>query len=116
MNYTPGSLQYDLALIIDFINRVLVPFIFALAFALFLIGVFRFFFLRGADPKARTEGRGFIIGSIIAFAVMLSVWGLVRIITGTVPGLTQGQPNLPTFNPTSAQPIPAQTTSPIPAS
>ncbi|MDB5237374.1 MAG: hypothetical protein JWL88_476 [Parcubacteria group bacterium] len=100
-NITPGSLQYDIVSIIDFINRFLVPFVFAIAFALFLFGVFQFFFLKGTDSKARTEGRGFIIGGIIAFAVMLSVWGLVNIIKGSIPGLSQGQPDLPTFNATT---------------
>lgn len=87
--------------IINFINADLVPFVFAVAFAMFLFGVFQFYFLKGADAKSRQEGRGFIIGSIIAFAIMLSVWGLVNIVRGTVPFLNNNQPNLPGFNPTT---------------
>ncbi len=96
---TPGSLQYIIASIIDFINRFLVPFVFALAFAIFLYGVFKYFFVNSVnDPKARVEGRKFILGAVVAFAVMLSVWGLVNIVRGTIPSLSSGQPPLPTFN------------------
>ncbi|HEV7121222.1 MAG TPA: hypothetical protein VGN56_00175 [Candidatus Paceibacterota bacterium] len=94
-----GSLQYIISYVIDFINQDLVPFVFALAFALFLFGVFRFYFVKGADDKSRTEGRGFIIWSIVAFAVMVSVWGLVNIVRGSVPFLNNDQPGIPTFNP-----------------
>lgn len=106
MNTSQGTIQYLIAYVIDLINRDLVPLVFAIAFAMFLFGVFRFYFLKGTDPKAREEGKGFIIWSVVAFAVMLSVWGLVNIVRGTVPFLNNNQPGLPTFNPSgsAAQP------------
>jgi hypothetical protein len=93
-----GSLEYLALYVTNFINHYLVPFVFAIAFAMFLFGVFRFFFVKGEDPKARAEGRGYIIGAIVAFAVMVSVWGLVNIVIGTIPGLNKNQPGLPTFD------------------
>ncbi|KND50790.1 MAG: hypothetical protein AB202_00050 [Parcubacteria bacterium C7867-007] len=91
------GIQNLIASSINFINNVLVPFIFALAFAFFLVRVFQFFFVKGTDPKARVEGRNFIIGSIIALAVMVSVWGLVNLVAGTFR-LDRNQPRLPIFN------------------
>ncbi len=93
-----GTLQNLITYVINFINHFLVPFVFAIAFAMFLFGVFRFFFVQGTDPKARNEGRGFIIGAIIAFAVMVSVWGLVNLVRGTIPLGSTNQPPLPTFD------------------
>lgn len=105
--------------IINFINGVLVPLVFAVAFAMFLFGVFKFYFLKPGDATARKEGRGFIIGGIVAFAVMLSVWGLVNIVTGTLPFGNNYQPNLPTFTNTSGttgtQPAPFQSSGVQPA-
>jgi hypothetical protein len=90
--------------IIYVINAYLVPLIFAAAFILFLFGVFRYFFVGAADAKKREEGRKFIVGGIVAFAVMLSVWGLVNIIRGSLPLGSNNQPALPTFSNTSASP------------
>jgi predicted PurR-regulated permease PerM len=96
--YVQGTLPNIIASIITFINNVLVPFVFALAFAIFLFGVFKYFFVNGVkDPKARGEGRNFILWSVIAFAVLVSVWGLVNLVKGTF-NLNNNQPGLPTFN------------------
>jgi heme/copper-type cytochrome/quinol oxidase subunit 2 len=85
--------------IINFINTILVPLIFALAFLLFLFGVFKYFFSAGSNAeKNRTEGKQFIMYAIIGFFVMITIWGLVNIVVRTIPGLeNQSRPCLPTF-------------------
>lgn len=67
------------------IGNMIIALLFAAAFFLFIFGVFRYFFVKGGDPKARIEGRGFIIWSIIALAVLFSVWGLVRLVITILP-------------------------------
>ncbi|HEY4489491.1 MAG TPA: hypothetical protein VJA87_03365 [Candidatus Paceibacterota bacterium] len=85
---------------ISLINSSLVPLIFALAFLLFLFGVFKYFFSLGSDAEeSRQKGKQFILWAVIAFAVMISVWGLVNILIRTVPGLeNQTRPPLPCFS------------------
>lgn len=112
---TSGSLSSIIASAINFINGVLVPFVFALAFAAFLFGMLRFFFLSGGDATKRKEGRGFIFGSVIALAVMISVWGLVNLLSGTFQ-LNYNQPPLPTFNPSGTGASIPGGPSPIPGS
>ena len=70
--------------IIGFINLVVVPFIFTLAFAAFLWGVFNYFIWHGADPDKRSAGRQFILWGIIGMVVLFSVWGLVNILLATL--------------------------------
>jgi hypothetical protein len=84
--------------IISLINTVFVPVLFAIAFLYFLYGVYKYFILGAAEEKSREEGRDFILWSVIGFAVILSVWGLVAIVTNTF-GLTAGgtAPNYPTL-------------------
>ena len=84
---------------ITLINTVLVPLIFALAFLLFLFGVFKYFFSSGAKAEEnRKQGKQFIFWGVIAFAVMVSLWGIVNVLANTIPGLNnQARPCLPTF-------------------
>lgn len=84
---------------IGFINTILVPLVFALAFILFLFGVFKYFFASGAKAdEGRQEGKKFITWGIIALAVMISVWGLVNILVRTFGFEDESRPCLPTFS------------------
>lgn len=78
-----------LASFIDIINTVLVPLVFALAFLMFLWGMFVTFILGGSDEGKQSEGKALMLYSILAFVVMVCIWGIVNII-GNGFGL-QGQ-------------------------
>ena len=75
--------------IVNFINGILVPVLMAIAFIVFLWGVYKYFILGAADEKNRTDGRQFTLWGIIGFVVILSLWALVNLIQGTL-GLTGG--------------------------
>lgn len=68
--------------IVEFINDVLVPFVFAVALLLFIYGVFLYFFLGGGDDEKRKTGKNYMLYGIGAFVVMVSVWGIVNLIAG----------------------------------
>ena len=63
----------------------LVPIIVALAIVAFLYGVQRYI-LAGASEEKIKEGRNMMIYGIIGIFVMVSVWGLVRIVVQTFFG------------------------------
>lgn len=85
--------------LIGLLNTVVVPFVFAIAFIVFIWGVYTYFIAGGASEEKRSEGAKFVLSGLIGFAAMVSVWGLVNIITGTFPGLTgQNRPALPCFS------------------
>jgi hypothetical protein len=66
------------------INNSVIPFIFALALVVFVWGVIKFFIINGEEEAKRTEGKQFMIWGLIALTVMLSIWGLIRILGSTV--------------------------------
>lgn len=70
--------------IIGLLNTVVVPVIFALAFAAFIWGVVNYFFLNGGDEKKRAEGRSFIFWGIIGIVILFSVWGFVNLLLSTL--------------------------------
>lgn len=82
--------------VITFIDAVLVPLIFAIAFVIFLIGVLRFFF--SSDKEKREEGRKFVMWSIIGFVLMVSIWGIVNLLIASLGFNSQQRPPLPTFS------------------
>ena len=84
--------------IIDLINGVFVPVLFALALLTFFWGVYKYFFLGADSDTERAKGRDFILWGIIGFVVILSVWGLVAIMRDTFGlGASGYAPNYPTL-------------------
>jgi uncharacterized membrane protein YidH (DUF202 family) len=70
--------------IINTINNVLVPVIFAVAFIVFLWGAFETFILGATNDTAKEKGKSLMLWGLIGFFVMVSVWGLVNVLTGTI--------------------------------
>jgi hypothetical protein len=70
--------------IIGLINNVAVPIIFALAFLVFIWGIFQYFIQGGHDEEKRESGKQLMLWGLIGFFVMVSVWGLVHLLLGTV--------------------------------
>lgn len=83
--------------IITFINGSLVPLVFAVAFIFFLWGVFRYFIAGAANEEKRKEGRQMVMYSVIGFAIMIVLWGLVNLIVKTLDVGNNNMPTLPTF-------------------
>ncbi len=84
---------------IGFINGTLVPLIFAVAFLVFIWGVFNYFILGGSNEEKRNEGKSFVMYGVIGFVVMMTVWGLVNIVKNSLDfGGNEVRPSLPTFS------------------
>lgn len=62
--------------------KSIVPFLFSLATVAFIWGIIQFY-LNPDNEEKRKKGKSFIIGGLIALFVMLSMWGLVAVLTGT---------------------------------
>ena len=70
-------------LVINLINNVAVPLVFAMAFIVFIWGIFLYFIQGGHDEEKRQSGKSLMLWGLIGFFVMVSVWGLVHILLGT---------------------------------
>ena len=87
----PTNLKTTGELIINTINNVLVPVLFAAAFIVFLWGAFQTFIVGANNEEVKEKGKNLMLWGLIGFFVMISVWGLVNILTGTT-GFTGGAP------------------------
>lgn len=73
----PGLIQLTKVLI----NK-LIPFIIALTLVVFMLGVFRL--VRTDSEDDRKQGRQIISFGIVALFVMVSVWGLVNLLSYSI--------------------------------
>jgi hypothetical protein len=83
---------------IGLINGVIVPTIIALAFLMFVYGVFKYFIQGGGNPEKVQEGQKFVMWSMIGFFVIFSIWGLVNLLVNTFGFGGASMPKIPTFN------------------
>jgi Ni,Fe-hydrogenase I cytochrome b subunit len=69
--------------LIDIINGTLVPLLFAVAFIVFLYGVMKTYIFSSGDSAGVETGHKLILWGIIGFVVMISLWGLVNVVSNT---------------------------------
>lgn len=74
--------------IISLINDVIVPILLAVAFGFFVWGIIKAFFIDKNDSSKRGEDISYMIWGVVAFAVILSIWGLVNLAAGVVGDVT----------------------------
>jgi hypothetical protein len=79
-----GNITQAGQFVIDTINNVLVPVLFAIAFIVFVWGAFTTFIVGAGSEEVKEKGKNLMLWGLIGFFVMVSVWGLVNILTGSV--------------------------------
>lgn len=65
------------------ISRSIIPLLFAIALLVFIYGVVKYV-IAGDGSDDREEGRWFMIYGIVGLFVMVSVWGLVGLVSNSV--------------------------------
>lgn len=75
-----GSLQSLLVGIGGFLNSIVIPFILAIAFIVFVVNVVRFFILGGASDEGQKNAKNLALYGIGAFVFILSFWGIVNML------------------------------------
>jgi hypothetical protein len=74
----------DFNSLISFASKVLdaaIPFIISLSIVVLMYGIFRY--VVANEEEAKAKGKNLIISGIVGLFVMLSIWGLVRILVNT---------------------------------
>ena len=98
-----GGLQDFISGFAGFLNSTLVPLLFALAFLFFLINATRYFIIGGNKEAERAKARTFATWGIIAFVLMVSIWGIVNLLVNGF-GIDNSGPICPDFLPGTSGP------------
>ena len=71
--------------IIGVLNTVVMPFIVAFAFFVFVWGVLKYFFFTNQGDVAKLkDGRQFIFWGIFGLVVLFSMWGFINLLLSTL--------------------------------
>jgi hypothetical protein len=84
------------------INNILVPVLFAIAFIVFIYGVFKAYIYSHGEPAEVAKGHQLVLWGIVGFAVMLSLWGLVNVVANTFGLAGESAPMTPSAIPGSS--------------
>ena len=79
----PSSICKIATTILFVINSVLVPLLFAVAFIVFLYGIVLKYIFSHGDPTKVAEGHKILLWGLLAFVIMISLWGLVNVVANT---------------------------------
>lgn len=86
-----GGIGVTVTNAMQFVNGIVVPLIFALAFLFFIWGMFKYFIMSGANEENREQGKQLMLWGVIAFVAMVSIYGLVNVVA---EGLGFRQPEI----------------------
>jgi predicted PurR-regulated permease PerM len=88
------NLQSYLSGILDFLGNAVVPVLLAVAILIFLWNITRYFIIGGANEESQEKARSLAIWGILAFVIIIAVWGIVNIVTETF-GISGGSDPIP---------------------
>ena len=97
-----GEINTFIEKISSFLGGTIIPIIFTFALVVFLWGVFQYFILGGGDTEKQEQGKQLMMYAIGGFVLMVSVWGIVNLISDGL-GFSKDEkinniPNVPTSN------------------
>jgi len=101
-----------LILIIKIIDSYLVPLIFAVAFVVFLYGIYSYFIAGAGNDEKRETGRKYALYGIFGFVIIIAIWGIVNLLISSLGFDTKSRPPIPGFGTPTQQGT--NTTNPLP--
>ena len=85
MQKTPTSFKEIVDFVVSFIN-ILIPAIFGLVFLYLVWKIIDSWVIHADDSKKVDEGKQYAVTAVVAFVVMVSVWGIVNLIKQSIFG------------------------------
>jgi len=69
---------------VSFVNNLVIPFLLGIAFLVFVINVFRFFIVGGANADSKEKARALAVYGVLAFVLIMIFWGIVGLLTSSL--------------------------------
>ena len=76
------NIQAFLTNTITFLNDKVIPLLIAIAFLAFVWNAVQYFIIQGDSEEGQTKAKSLTLWSILAFVIIVSLWGIVNMIVG----------------------------------
>ena len=86
------TMQKLFANIPQFINNALIPFLFGMAFLVFVYNVIRYFVIGATNEKDRENAKNLAIYSVAAFVFLIIFWGIINMLNSSLGLQGKAQP------------------------
>jgi hypothetical protein len=70
--------------VVTFTNTILLPAVLAIAFFVFVWGIFQYFIVGGANDEKKEQGKSLMIYATLGFVFIVIFWGLVNFLANTI--------------------------------
>ncbi len=87
-----GSLQNLMKNTIIVISDTVIPFLFGIAFLMFVINVIRYFVIEGSNEQGRDKAKDLAVYSVAAFTFLILFWGIINLLVDSIGLKDQTQP------------------------
>jgi Type IV secretion system pilin len=96
----------------EFLGQTVVPFLFGIAFIIFVVQAVRYFIIGGSNDDNHDKAKDQVLYSLAAFVFLMIFWGIINLIALAVdfyyvgppcPDYLLGSPNSPCARPLSGQ-------------
>ncbi len=77
------SLQTLIPNVLVFTNAVLIPFLFAIAFLIFIYNAIKYFVIGASEEKGRENAKNLAIYSVAAFVFIIIFWGIINMLSSS---------------------------------
>jgi heme/copper-type cytochrome/quinol oxidase subunit 4 len=67
-----------------FVSGTLIPFLFGMAFLVFVINAVRFFVLQSSNEDGREKAKNLVMYSILAFVFLGIFWGIINLLSSSL--------------------------------
>jgi hypothetical protein len=75
-----GAVGKTASAFLGFLNGYVVPLLLAVAFLVFIWGMFKFFVQGGASEESRGEGKKLALWAVLGFVLIVSLWGIANVV------------------------------------
>ncbi len=79
-----AKIQDYIIVIAKFLNSYVIPLLMAIALLFFMWGIVKYFIISGASSEGREQGKSLLLWGILAFVFMVSIWGIVRVVSSAM--------------------------------
>ena len=67
-----------------FFSGVLIPFLLGIAFLFFVINVFRYFIVGGANQESKEKAKSLATYGVLAFVIIIVFWGIINLLSSSL--------------------------------